>query len=103
MDDLVLVMLVRRRPHWQEGEDQGDQGEREQSTGQSILGRGEETRDWGRAGWGLWEGRKGGGLGKGRRGEGGGLSEGRKVPAGNLSLSSELQVATLGVSHRPPV
>ena len=83
MDDLVLVMLVRRRPHWQEREDQGDQGEREQSTGQSILGGGEETRDWGRAGWGL--------------------REGRRVPAGNLSLSSKLQVATLGGSHRPPV
>ena len=54
MDDLVLVLLVRRSPHWQEEEDQGAQGEREQSTGQSILRRGEGV---------MWEGKRG------RRGE----------------------------------
>ena len=87
MDDLVLVMLVRRSPHWQEEEDQGDQGEREQSTGQSILGRG---GDWGEdelRGWGPGEGKREmmaivGGQ-EGRREE-------RRVPAGHLCLSSGL-------------
>ena len=34
---LVLVIFVRRSPHWQEDLSQGDQGETRQSTGQSML------------------------------------------------------------------